>query len=132
MTREDGAPLHPLVAELLGELEDGEDGPRLPGERMRHWAETFAGRGDRREVAVHLVVVAMRFRNHGAIAAVDQMVVLAAAVLGDLRVQALLETQGLPAAEAERVVGQAQARAMSSPLTGGLAPPAGVGFKRGS
>jgi len=55
--------------------------------------------------------------------------VLAATLLGDVHIQALLEAQGLPKQEAQQIVGQAQAQGVSSPLAGGLAPPGG-GVKR--
>lgn len=128
---DEGTPFHPLVAELLEDVEAQEGGPRISPERMRHWSRVFADRGDKQEIAVQLIVVAMRFRNHNAERAMQQVVVLAATLLGDVETRALLESQGLPRAEAQQIVGQAQAQGVSSPLAGGLAPPGGGVKRRG-
>jgi len=118
---DNGIPMHPLVVELLGEIEREPGGLHLRTTRMRYWMGVVAGHEDKSDIAVQLVVLAMRFRKLRAERATWQMALLAASIVGESCARRLLESQGLPAAHAQRLMSQAQGA--SSPLADGLAAP---------
>ncbi len=124
---DDAKSFDPDVLAMLGEMEDGADGPELPGPKLRVWGDRFAAHERLETIAPHLVVLASRFLEAGKPGTAVQLAGLASHAWGRGAPTPALAGAGVIAEQAKRLV--ATAEAMRADKRGVAPPTGGVGFR---